>query len=167
MTEGMKKLLYVLAASVALFSSCAKDPIENTATVGMAGEWYVTADVVDENGEVLYEDLMGPFIVSTFNTAANVPTEMFVFDNYNFWEFQVQVKADPVAMTFATDGMAPNLVYESNVQITGGKITYGAAKTPSGQPADAIEFCVKFDDDDDGFTYKIHGYRYTGFTADE
>lgn len=167
MTEGMKKLIYVLAASVALFSSCAKDPIENTATVGMAGEWYVTADVVDENGEVLYEDLMGPFIVSTFNTAANVPTEMYVYDNANFWDFQVQVKADAAAMTFATDGMASNLTYESQVQITGGKITYGAAKTPSGQPADAIEFCVKFDDDDDGFTYKIHGYRYTGFTADE
>jgi len=165
----MKKLLYVLAASVALFSSCAKDPIEDTATVGMAGEWYVTLDAVDENGEVLDEDPygMGYFIVSTFNTAANVPTEMFVFDNYNFWEFQVQVKADPVAMTFATDGMAPNLVYESNVQITGGKITYGAAKTPSGQPADAIEFCLKFDDDDDGLTYKVHGYRYTGFVADE
>ncbi len=165
----MKKILYFIAASFAIFASCAKDPIENTATVGMAGEWYVTADAVDENGEVLYEDPfgMGQFIISTFNTASNKAEEMFVYDNLNFWEFQVQVKADPAAMTFATDGMTPNLIYESNVEITGGKISYGTAETPSGQPADAIEFCVKFDDDDYGFTYRIHGYRYTGFTADE
>lgn len=165
----MKKILYMLLASAVLAVSCAKDPIENTATVSMAGEWYVTVDAVDENGEVLYEDPygMGPFVVSTFNTAANKADEMYVFDNYNFWEFQVQVKADPATMTFASDGMSPNLSYESKVEITGGKITVGGAETPSGMPADAIEFCVQFDDDDYGFIYKIHGFRYTGFVADE
>lgn len=169
MTEDMKKILYIIAASFVLFDSCAKDPVGNTATVDMAGEWYVRADVVDENGELLYEDPyeMGYFIVSTFNTAANVPTEMYVYDNANFWEFQVPVTVNPSDKTFETKEMVPNLAYESNVQITGGKISYGTATTPSGQPADAIEFCVTFDDDDYGFIYKLHGYRYTGFTADE
>lgn len=165
----MKKILLIILASFALLASCAKDPIGNTATVDMAGEWYVTVDVVDENGELLYEDPygMGHFLVSTFNTAANKATEMYVYDNANFWEFQVPVTVDPSAKTFATNEMVPNLLYECNVQITGGKITYGTAVTPSGQPADAIEFCVAFDDDDNGFIYKVHGYRYTGFTADE
>ncbi len=165
----MKKIIYLMLASVVLFASCAKDPIGNTATVSMAGGWYVTVDVVDENGEVILEDPyeMGPVIFSTFNTAANKADEMFVFDNYNFWEFQVQVKADPAAMTFATDGMGANLVYESGVQISSGKITVGGATTPSGMPADAIEFLLSFDDDDNGFVYKVHGFRYTGFVADE
>lgn len=165
----MKKIIYLMLASVVLFASCAKDPIGNTATVSMAGEWYVTVDVVDENGEVIYEDPygMGPVIFSTFNTAANKADEMFVFDNNNFWEFQVQVKADPAAMTFATDGMGENLVYESGVQISSGKITVGGATTPSNMPADAIEFLLSFDDDKYGFIHKVHGYRYTGFVADE
>lgn len=165
----MKKIIYLMLASMVLFASCAKDPIGSTATVSMAGEWYVTVDVVDENGEVLYEDPygMGQVLFSTFNTAANKADEMFVFDNYNFWEFQVQVKADPATMTFATDGMGANLVYESGVQISSGKVTLGGATTPSGMPADAIEFLLSFDDDDYGFTYKVHGYRYTGFAGDE
>lgn len=165
----MKKILYLMLASVVLFASCAKDPIENTATVGMAGEWYVTVDVVDETGEVVMEDPygLGRFIISTFNTASDKAEEMFVYDNLNFWEFQVQVKADPAAKTFATDGMAPNLMYESNVQISAGKITYGGATTPAGKPADAIEFLLQFDDDDYGFVYKVHGYRYTGLASDE
>lgn len=165
----MRKILYTLFASVVLFASCAKDPIENTATVSMAGEWYVTVDLADETtGEVLMEDPygIGPMIFGTCNTAADKADEMYVYDNYNFWEFQVQVKADPATMTFATDGMGENLVYESGVQITAGKITVGGATTPSGMPADAIEFILKFDDDDPSYAYKVHGFRYTGFEAD-
>ena len=158
-----------MLASVALFASCAKDPIGNTATVDMAGEWYVTVDAVDENGEILYEDPygMGPVIFSTFNTAANKAEEIFVYDNANFWDFQVQVKANPTAMTFETEGLVPNLKYECGVTISSGKITLGGATTPSGMPADAIEFLISFDDDDYGFTYKVHGFRYTGLAGDE
>ena len=159
----------MLLASVVLFASCAKDPIGGTATVDMAGEWYVTVDAVDENGEILYEDPygMGPVIFSTFNTAANKADEMFVSDNYNFLEFQVQVKADPAAMTFETEGIAQNLVSECGVTISSGKITLGGAKTPSGMSADAIEFLISFDDDDNEFIYKVHGFRYTGLAGDE
>jgi hypothetical protein len=165
----MKKILYLMLASAVLFASCAKDPIENTATVDMAGEWYVTVDLADETGAVIMEDPygVGSMIFSTFNTAADKASEMYVFDNYNFWEFQVQVNADPDKMTFSTDGMAPNVIYESNVQIMSGKITKAGAKTPSGVPADAIEFLLKFDDDDPSYVYKVHGFRYSGFVADE
>ena len=48
----------------------------------------------------------------------------------------------------------------------------GGAQTPSGMPADAIEFYITFSDDEDGPAYGwdsfyIHGYRYTGFAGDE
>lgn len=156
---------------VALLTSCKKDEIENTATVDMAGEWYVTADIVDENGELVYgEDPygIGSFIVATFNTAENVAEKMYVSDFGNFWEFQVPVTVDPQSMTFKTEGDVANLLYEGcNVTLTDGKITYGGAVTPSGVKADAIEFRVVFDDDSNGFIYRIHGFRYTGFAADE
>jgi hypothetical protein len=58
------------------------------------------------------------------------------------------------------------------INVTGGKIVKGGAKTPSGMPADAIEFYITFSDDEDGPAYGwdsfyIHGYRYTGFAGDE
>ncbi|MGM9765066.1 MAG: lipid-binding protein [Candidatus Cryptobacteroides sp.] len=166
----MKRLLIaIMMLGAALATSCKKDEIENTATVGMAGEWSVTVDVVDETGELLYEDPygMGPFVLVTCNTADNRPDRMFVSDCGNFWEFQVPVNADPKAMTFASDGAVDNVLYECKVTVTGGKITLGGAETPSGMPADAIELNVVFDDDDYGFIYYIHGYRYTGLAANE
>ena len=47
----------------------------------------------------------------------------------------------------------------------------GAATTPSGMPADSIVFIVTFDDDDypeafGYYGYRVSGYRYTGFAAD-
>ena len=45
-----------------------------------------------------------------------------------------------------------------------GKVLAGAATTPSGMPADSIVFFVNVQGDD---TYKIAGFRRTGFPADE
>ena len=168
----MKRLFTaIMMLGVALLTSCKKDEIETTATVDMAGEWYVTVDVVDENGELLLgEDPygIGSFIVITSNTAENVPEKMYVSDCGNFWEFQVPVTADPKAMTFKTEGDVANLSYEGcNVTLTDGRITYGGAVTPSGMKVDAIEFRVVFDDDSNGFVHRIHGFRYTGLVADE
>lgn len=157
----------MLVAGIAAVS-CKKDEIGGTATESMAGEWHVTADLLDASGEVAYTDPygIGKFILSTFNTASNVPDRMFVSDNGHFWEFQVEVGIDQTAMSFSTDGMSPNLAYESNVEITGGRILPGAATTPSGMPADSIVFNVAFDDDDPSYVYRISGYRYSGFAAD-
>ena len=46
----MKKTLYsilMLMVVLVAFTSCEKEEIENTATVEMAGDWYVTVDAVD------------------------------------------------------------------------------------------------------------------------
>ena len=158
-----------------MLASCQKNPVENTACVDMAGQWYVTIDAA-KGGQVLYEDVygLGNVLMFTSNTAANIATEMLLTDNRDdpFWRFKVKVTADPSSMSFSTQN-ADNLYGDGCViSVTGGKISKGTAKTPSGMPADAIEFYISFSDDEDGPKYGwdsfyIHGYRYTGFAADE
>ena len=53
---------------------------------------------------------------------------------------------------------------EITLDVTDGKVLAGAATTPSGMPADSIVFFVNIQGDD---TYKIAGFRRTGFPADE
>ena len=50
------------------------------------------------------------------------------------------------------------------LSITDGKVLEGEATTPSGMPADSIVFFVNVQGDD---TYKIAGFRRTGFAEDE
>ncbi|NLZ19661.1 MAG: hypothetical protein GXY24_05280 [Bacteroidales bacterium] len=173
----MKKILMILgiAASV-LMISCQKDPVENTATMATAGQWYVQIDGVDASGNLpdeSYADIygLGNVMFLTFNTAANKADEMMVSDLGDFWDFQIVVKCDQNALTFGNTAEVENLSYDCNVLLTNGKITLNGAQTPSGKPADAIEFDITFDDDDApamyGFDhYKVHGYRYTGLAND-
>ena len=55
---SMKKLIYFACMLAGLFmmTSCEKDEIGGTATQSLAGEWYVVADAVDANGNIVYED---------------------------------------------------------------------------------------------------------------
>jgi hypothetical protein len=163
----------VLVSALIFFSSCEKEEIESTETVAMAGEWYVTGDAIDTEGNVVYEDVwgLGKFHLETYNTSANTTTEMWIDDNGNFWDFKNRISIDLDAMTFqATE--AQNEAYDCLVTISDGKIMYDAATTPSGMPADSIVFNVWFDDDPypelyDFAQYRITGFRYTGFTLDD
>ena len=172
----MKKVFYIFGIlAMGILASCQKDPVENTACVEMAGDWYVTIDASNA-GQVLYEDVysLGNVHMFTSNTAADIATEMLLTDNRDdpFWDFKIKVTADPSAMTFSASN-AENLAYEDcTINVTGGKIVKNGATTPSGMPADYIEFYISFSDDSDGPKYGwdaffIHGYRYTGFAADE
>ena len=174
----MKKIfLYtaILVSSLLFVTSCAKEKIGNTATEKMAGAWYVTVVAVDSNDALVYSDAqlfnLGHFHLDTYNTASNSTSKMWVNDNGNFWNFKVKVNIDPNALTFQAD-TAQNESADSKVTITNGKILYGAATTPSGVAADSIVFNVTFSDDTNpakyGFaSYRVAGYRYTGFTADQ
>jgi hypothetical protein len=181
----MKKILFLIVVAGAFFTSCEKDEIGGTATQEIAGEWVVTnQQSVDEYyyifggqgqmpDEVDIENWEWDFIydedyarVLTYNTAANLPTEMFVSDGGSFWDYTVKAKVDGTNFEVPeTD----NLAYEDcKVTIIKGQILKGAATTPSGVPADSIVYYVKFSDDDYGFTYtKVSGYRHTGFADDE
>lgn len=174
----MKRTLYLFMMMAGLFlTACEKDEVGSTATEKVAGEWYVTVDLVNADGSLVYTGeeffALGKFIVNTYNTAANVSNEMWVDDLGNFWDFKVKTQSDVNALTFMTNGAVANTSYEGcDVTITEGKILPKAATTPHGTPADSIVFYVSFSDDDypDKFgydKYKISGYRYTGLASDD
>jgi len=165
----------LLAVFIILFTACEKDEIGGTATEKMAGEWFVVADAVDSEGNVVYEDAdlfgIGYFHLDTYNISSNSLTEMWINDNGNFWDFKTRININFDQMTFAAEN-ADNQAYESKVTIEDGKIILGAATTPSGMPADSIVFTVTFDDDPypeayGYYGYRVSGYRYSGFEADE
>ena len=182
----MKKIFYLATALLCAFvTSCSKDEIGGTATEATAGNWYVTVDAADENGNVYidgdgdawYDPFgKGRITMLTYNTAKNDPTEMIVEDMGNFWEFKVKVKCDQNARTFETTTTENNNMvagYEDiNVTITGGKIMPKAGHQNNGSPADSIVFYVTFSDDPNpakyGYAkYKVSGVRYSGLVEND
>ncbi|MCC8112645.1 MAG: hypothetical protein LIP03_01375 [Bacteroidales bacterium] len=170
----MKKLIYmILAIGVLGFASCSQEEPGNTAVQPLAGQWYVTFDGVDADGNVVWEDPfeMGHVFTLTYNLASNVDNQMFVSDEGNFWEYKVRVACDVNSLTFGNTDFADNEYYDSQVKLYDGKILKGAATTPRGMPADSIVYYVIFDDDpyiDYGYwsAMRVSGYRYTGFVED-
>ena len=188
----MKKSLFSIFALMAMlvaFTSCEKNEVENTATVEAAGEWHVTFAAIDESGDVLDDDWFGDGVynIATSNTASNEPDKMYIIDNVNTAvPYQVMVNLDLKNLTFsATDAenlygpgdlepfFGEHIYFGERITVTDGKIVKNGTKTPSGQPADYIEFYISFSDDPlpemTGIAnkYKVSGFRYTGFTDDE
>lgn len=174
----MKKNIFSILSLLMLLvaaTSCEKEAIGGTETEATAGDWYCTMAAVDENGESIDDDWfgLGNFHVITFNTAANVSNQMWISDegvNEDYFPFKVKINVDAANATFQAEG-AENEFDANLVTITGGKIVKNGTKTPSGVPADYIEFYISFDNDDFpadyGFKcYKVTGYRYSGFVAD-
>lgn len=128
---------------------------------------------------------------STFNTADNNTTDMWVKDSY--WGTQTKVTVDLKNMTFEAPGTIVqganevetaagvtttlaaysntenDVVYGCGVVILGGKILKDAAHAPgSGMQTDSIIFYIKYDDDYGENIYsKVSGYRKTGYTEDD
>ncbi|MDE5664621.1 MAG: hypothetical protein K2G17_02690 [Duncaniella sp.] len=165
MIKTLKYLFMTLV--VAALTSCEKEDVGETATVSLAGEWMVTVDLVDASGNVVMEDPygMGYVQVITYNTAANIPTEMWISDLGNFWDFTAKVPCDASTQTFGSSSPLTNEAYESNLTVTDGKVTFGGTLSPSGAKADAIEFYITFSDDDPGMKYLMKGYRRTGLNG--
>lgn len=183
----MKKVLYFASALLlsAAFTACEKEEIGGTATEATAGDWYVTVDAVDGNGNIYvdsdgdsWEDpfAMGRIHIITTNTAANKANEMIVCDLGNFWDFKVKVSCDQQGLTFQTNTTENNNLvpdYEDiNVSITDGKILPKAGRQNNGSVADSIVFFVNFSDDAYpgayGFTkYRVSGIRYSGLEEND
>ena len=193
----MKKVLYFASFLLCMgfMASCEKDDIENTATVKMAGQWYVQIDGVDEDGEVIpgYEDYFGTgrVLLLTYNTAGNNPDEMFIddlgafdvatfydYDAYPSYSFKSKVEINQKDLTFSTEN-AENLAdankFESDlypVTIKGGKILKNAGHQNNGSVADSIVFYISYDGDpwypDDGYAmYRVSGIRYSGLVEND
>jgi len=177
----MKRIFLIIAVTTTLVTTSCKQEYENwySAAYELSGEWIVTVTAVDANGAVVYEDDelfgIGSFELTTYNTAANSATEMWIDDNYHFWEFKVKTGINVDSKTFNVNN-AGNTYYDDPsdclVTIKDGKILPGAATSPGGNPTDSIVFIVSFSDDPYpgmfGYdAYRISGYRKTGFLEDE
>jgi hypothetical protein len=192
----MKKVLYSAALLLlATLTSCEKEDIENTATVNMAGQWYVQVDAVDDAGNPIEygEDYFGfgRVLIVTSNTAANSTSEMLIDDlgsfdvaagygngNYPSYSLKSKINVDLGALTFSSNN-ATNLSdknkFDSDlypITIEGGKILPGAGRQNNGSVADSIVFYVKYAGDpwfpDDGYAkYKVSGIRYSGLVEND
>lgn len=174
----MKKILYaVVMLCVVALTSCSKDEIENTATVATAGQWYVTVDAVDAQGKTVISDPfgLGRTLQLTYNSAANVPGEMFVDDLENFYNYKTRVSVDQNNLTFAsavTSAVNNERGDKITVSISEGKILKGAGRQNNGSPADSIVYYVTFSDDkapaENGFVkYRVSGVRYSGLVEND
>lgn len=152
---------------IVIFGSCSKEEIPMTSTVDVAGEWMVIADIID--GDQVYEDGygIGQMLWITYNTSSDNGKEIWLDDLGSFWETKVKVPCDIASRTFGSSTPAQNEYYDCQITVTDGKITPGGALTPSGMPADKFECYITYSDDPYGYKYYVHGYRRTGFVADE
>lgn len=172
----MKKILFAFFAVLAL-AACSKDEIGGTATQSMAGEWYVTVEAVDDEGNTVFTDDelfgIGKFQILTYNTNANVADKMIVDDEDNFWKFRAVATCNQSSLSFATDGEVTSIDNaELGVTITDGKILPKAGKQNNGSAADSIVFYVNFNDDPYPATYgyakyKVSGVRYSGLVEND
>jgi hypothetical protein len=188
MIEMKRYTVFLFAALALTFQACQEDyEPGGTAVKDMAGDWWVTYQnsveeyyylfggigempstdtIQDWTWDYIYDDAHYP--LTTYNTAADLSTEMFI-DDAMYWEYKVKVAVDYAAKTFELPDGAANMAYDDcDITILKGRILKGAATSPSGTPVDSIVFYVKFSDDPYGFTYtKVSGYRYTGFPEDD
>ncbi len=153
------------------FTACDTETDEEaggTQVEKMAGLWDVQVHAINEDGSILYEDPYGKgtFSITTYNTAANNTTEMWLDDGGNFWGVKMKVNVDYANATFSVaDDTAYNFTEPEGGKVKGmkGKILYGQGKNIHGMPCDSICVEVAFDDDDNNFTYRYTGVRHSGF----
>lgn len=164
---NMKKVLYLatLLLCAVLTTSCEKEEVGGTATESLAGEWYVTANIV-EDGQVIEDPYgIGRFHLLTYNTSANNPNEIWVDDMENFWDFKVKAQANTTDLTFSASGVQ-NEKYDCTVSITNAKVIKKGGVQNNGSPADYITMDVEFSDDP-GTIYRLEGVRYSGLVEND
>lgn len=156
-----KTLLSLFVA--VFFVACDKggDPDPGaTEVVEMAGDWYVQTSL---DGNMILDYAL----ISTYNTAADDGTEMWIDDKENIWVFKVKSPVNTSAMTFSGTSLASNVDgYAITVNITNGAIVKKGATSTGGNTVDGISFDAEFSDDP-GTIYHIEGYKRTGLLEDE
>ena len=166
----MKKYILMIAALFTLgLASVSCDTMTNEPEGGneigeMAGHWMVTIDVVDENGNIVYEDPygLGEVEINTYANTNGDTDKMWLYD-MSFYGLQLLVPINLNDRTFAVTDADYDL--EGTGQTTlKGKVLPKAGKNIHGLPVDSICFDATFTDDDYGFIWRYSGKRYQGFT---
>lgn len=173
--------ILILFLALGFVSACDdddEDDVEFTATYPISGDWTVTYSLETAPGE--FEPLVENTELLIYNTAANLPTEVWVDDHENFWNFKVRTNIDLKALTFnaqnsvsvalTEDENGDPIPYDIEVNINNGQV-FKNAVTLNGVQRDSIYFQVSFEDDEDaegnpapfGTIYHVYGHRSTGF----
>lgn len=161
--KNLKKYISTLFMSLFLvtsFVACDEggDPdIGGTATEALSGEWVV--NILRDGVDYDHNN------IATYNTAANLDTEMWVDDLEHGWGLKAKVNLNSSAATFSGDDLE-ELYYGVTVTITNGQIIKNGATAPSGTVVDSIFFNAEFSDIP-GEIWEYAGYRRTGFLEDE
>lgn len=177
----MKKVLYSLLFLAFVAVSCEKYEPGGTATQSISGDWWVKVEYYDAASNTWEVAIPYGVVIHTYNTAANVPTEIFIDDFYGgepteptFWDIKGKVRANAENATFGSTDTIANLAYDSQFIIVDGQVLKGVGHSKTGITTDSIVFFIKFSDDqialDEygwGENYKVSGHRRTGFTEDE
>ena len=167
----MKKYIFMIASLLTLglaTTSCdvmTNEPEGGNKIGDMAGHWEVTIDVVDEDGNILYEDPygMGVVDINTYATVNDDTDKMWLYDG-SFWGLQLLVPINLDAHTFAVTDVPYDLAETGNTTLKG-KIIPKGGKNLHGMPVDSICIDAVFDDDPNGgLIWRYSGIRYQGFT---
>lgn len=130
----------------------------------MAGEWVVRVN-----------DIGKYYTITTYNTSANVSTEMWLqasglrdsLSHTNIPGVKGKVGVEITAQAFSANGatnVASNSATVPTFTVANGKvITNGTTGPVSKTPADSIYFELTVS----GATYKVSGFHRTGFMTDE
>lgn len=157
----MKNYLILLVVVFGLiFSSCdVKEEYQqiNSQVMEASGEWWI------KFSKTGYES--GYLKVLTFNTAADVATEMWLSDNGNWKNIKVKCPVNISDLSFGGTNLA-NTSTSMSLTIKNGKITKGGGLSTSGVVTDKIAFEIELSSEP-GVTYKAEGTRKTGFIEDE
>lgn len=184
----MKKYISMMLLALSFgFISCDVETNEDaggTSVENVAGHWTVTfyqsaetMDLTTKTSAQLdaltnWEQASNKVSIYTYNTAENLNNVMWFSDypakisDYSFWQYKIKVNVNYAAKTFSCDTISNTSYDGCNITVVGGKILPGAAITPRGAKADSIVAYVQFSDDKKPYVYKMTGYRYTGFSAD-
>ena len=146
-----------------IISSCQKEEeISGTSVEAMAGQWFLKLS--EDSGKTYNDDY---YHISTFNTAANSSTEMWLDDHGEFYEFKGKVAVNLATLTLGGKDSINNEYYDVKYVIKNGKVIKNGAKAPGSKAlTDSLYFQVEFADDP-GTAYTLAGYKKTGFLEDE
>jgi hypothetical protein len=173
----MKKFVYFIILAIGIgFTSCEtidEPAIEYSPVFPLSGEWWVTCKINNADPLQLYYKKL-----FTYNTAANLSTEMWVNASNPEFSFLVKSATDIPNKSFTANAIANSntggAAAVKTVTIQNGKVIPNGAKSNSGVTVDSIYMEVILDDAaltsmglPAGTTMVVSGQRRTGWLEDD
>lgn len=160
----MKQFIYLLFSitsfSVAIISCSKKPDVENTATVKMAGDWWVESF---RDGAHEYD--FGR--IYTYNTSDPNSGQLWLDDLKHTWWFKAKFDIEYGTLSFKPKAAIDNLYAPGEtIEVMEGKVIPRGGHSKTGVAVDSFYLKAKFSDDP-GHTWEFKGHQRTGFFEDE